>query len=89
MADIQTVEEAIVDSQESGGPPATGGDERSLITALAVKNPPAPVAYQYLNIGPEMTVEMEENTVKQVDNTRQILRNLSPFIIQIEPPGVF
>jgi hypothetical protein len=48
-----------------------------------------PRAYQHINVGPETTLEFEENLALPVDGSNPLLRNLSPFLIQIEPPLVF
>ena len=88
MAELITLEGAV-ESSKAKGPQKTGGEDRALVSAMAVKNPPAPLAYQYLNVGPELSIEMEDISTDQIDNTRQMLRNLSPFVIQIEPPAAF
>jgi len=84
MADIISLEDATAD----GGSPSAGED-RTMLMAQAVSNPPAPVAFQYLNVGPEMAIEMESISTDQVDNSDSMLRNLSPFVIQVEPPASF
>lgn len=65
------------------------------ITPKAPAGPPQnfrdlipPERYQGLRSGPAMTFEMEENKAQPLDGSNSLLRTLSPFIIQVEPPLV-
>ncbi len=89
MAEVKTIDQVTQESLLQGGPPAPANNNRAAITAAAVQNPPAPLAYQYLNVGPETSIELSGLTADQVETSDALLRNLSPFVIQIEPPGVF
>lgn len=48
-----------------------------------------PKAYQRIKTGTEMDLQMEDAQALPVDGTKQILRALSPFLIQVEPPLAF
>lgn len=50
------------------------------------RNPPPPVRYQGLQVGPHLKIDYEENKAQPVDGSNALLRTLSPFIIQVEPP---
>ena len=45
-----------------------------------------PRIYGGLRVGPEMTLEYEDNQALPVDSSMSMLRNLSPFILQVELP---
>lgn len=51
-----------------------------------LKNHLQPRAYGGLRVGPEMTLEYEDNQALPVDSSMSMLRNLSPFILQVELP---
>ena len=51
--------------------------------------PSIPRALSQINVGPELTLEFEDNQALPVDGSKIRLRNLSPFILQVEPPLVF
>ena len=55
----------------------------------AVKHHLAPLAYRSLQVGPETVIEYESNLTEPIDGARSMLRNLSPFMIQVEPPLSF
>ena len=54
-----------------------------------VQSPPAPAAYQGLRGGPDFTLEYEPNETPAVDGSADLLRTLSPFMIQVEPPMAY
>lgn len=72
---------------------AAGGapyEERQLQqTQKAVKSPPPPAAYGGLRLGPELSIELEAVQALPVSMEQSLLRNLSPFMVQVEPPMVF
>lgn len=47
-----------------------------------------PKRYQGLRVGPEMVLEWEDNQTLPVDSSDSMLRNLSPFTVQVELPPV-
>ena len=57
--------------------------------AQSVANPPEPKAFAGLQLPNTMTVEYEPNSTPQVELSDAGLRNLSPFMITVEPPLVF
>ena len=71
---------------------AAGGapyEERQLQqTQKAVKSPPPPAAYGGLRLGPELSIELEAVQALPVSMEQSLLRNLSPFMVQVEPPMV-
>lgn len=90
MAEKISLEDATKNATEAGGLGLSAAvEDRSKVMALAVSNPPAPIAFQYLNVGPEMAIEMENISTEQVNGSDNMLRNLSPFVIQVEPPASF
>lgn len=48
-----------------------------------------PRAYQQINVGPELVLQMEDAQAIPVDASNPLLRSLSPFLIQVEPPLAF
>jgi len=54
--------------------------------SINIQNPPAPEKYRGLYGGPSVDIELEENKATPVDGSNSLLRNLSPFVIQVEPP---
>lgn len=57
-----------------------------LIDPGVIATPPAPGAYQGLQVGPQSTIEYEANQTTPIDGSASLLRTLSPFVIQVEPP---
>lgn len=55
----------------------------------ALRNPPPPLAYEGLQVGPRLTIEYEPNATSPVEGTDQLLRSLSPFVFRVEPPFAF
>ena len=55
----------------------------------AVRTPPDPSEYVGLQAGPEMTIQVENSLTTPMDMTSSLLRRLSPFMIQLEPPLVY
>jgi hypothetical protein len=47
-----------------------------------------PETYQSLLVGPRLSLELEPNEAQPLDGSNSLLRTLSPFVIQIEPPLV-
>ena len=56
------------------------------VSNVQLENPPNPVAYRGLQSGPGFSLEYEPNQTPAVDGTQSLLRSLSPFMIQVEPP---
>ena len=50
--------------------------------------PSPPGRYANLHVGPDLTVGYEPNTALSVDGSDALLRGLSPFVLQVEPPLV-
>lgn len=63
--------------------------DREQLVEAAVRNPPAPFEFRGLQVGPESQVEYEPTSVQQVELSSSLLRRLSPFMIQVEPPIAF
>lgn len=61
---------------------------QTVLNAAVVK-PPPPDAYRGLRTGPELSIEYEPNQAMQVELSNSLLRTLSPFVIQVEPPMIF
>lgn len=59
------------------------------VSQAQLQSPPAPGAYSKLPHGPEFEVEFERNQTPAVDGSNDLLRTLSPFMIQVEPPLVY
>ena len=55
----------------------------------AVVSPPPPDAFRGLRVGPELSIEYEDSQGIPVEGSNPLLRNLSPFMFQIEPPLAF
>jgi len=73
-------------------PPVSAGfysQDHAAKTQLAITKPPPPRAYQGLKTGPETSIEYESLSASQIEQSKSLLRTLSPFIIQVEPPLVF
>jgi hypothetical protein len=64
-------------------------EEQAARMANAVMHPAAPVAFQGLQTSNKISIELEPNQTSQVDLSDASLRNLSPFMIQVEPPLVY
>jgi len=63
--------------------------ERAFTTAQSVKSPPPPLAFQGLRTGPELEIGYEPPQAMPLSQAQSLLRTLSPFMIQVEPPLVF
>jgi len=57
--------------------------------ANSVKTPPDPDKYVGLQAGPELQIQVENSLTRPMDMTSSLLRRLSPFMIQLEPPLVY
>ena len=64
-------------------------DKRARQIEQAVSNPPPPIAYQGIRTGPEIEIGYEPNIAAAMGMDESLLRKLSPFILQLEPPLVF
>lgn len=64
-------------------------EDRHRQIEAAVSKPPPPAAYRGLRYGPEFSIEYEPNVAQALGIDKSLLRKLSPFILQIEPPQVF
>ncbi len=51
--------------------------------------PSIPRAMSNVRVGPELALTFEDNQALPVEGTDVMLRNLSPFMVQVEPPLVF
>jgi hypothetical protein len=69
----------------NGQPPAGAGFQPNVASA-DVANLRAPMEYQGLRVGPELEIQYEANQAPPLDGNKDLLRTLSPFIIQMEPP---
>lgn len=58
-------------------------------TEQAVTSPPSPGEYQSLQVGPEASIEHNDSQFMPVEMSDELLRKLSPFMLQVEPPLVF
>jgi hypothetical protein len=61
----------------------------AIMTQQAVVNPPSPAAFSSIQTGPEFVIELDTNSAVPVEMSKALLRNLSPFMLQVEPPRVF
>ena len=65
-------------------------DAQSKLRVQQELNSASPAAsYAGLQVSPDLVVEFEENQAAPIDGSNSLLRKLSPFIIQVEPPLVF
>jgi hypothetical protein len=48
-----------------------------------------PLAYRRIKVGPELSLEFEDAQALPVDGSKNLLRNLSPFLVQVELPLAF
>jgi len=69
----------------SSGTP-TKGEFDLQVDRAQLESPPPPAQYSGLQQGPDLTWEIEAGTVLPVDGSDSLLRSLSPFMIQVEPP---
>jgi len=44
--------------------------------------------FRGLQVGPELSLELEPNEAQPLDGSNSLLRTLSPFVLQVEPPLV-
>lgn len=63
--------------------------DRAVLAAMSVQQPPPPDAYRDLTTGPRTSIEITPNEAYPVDGSNALLRTLSPFILQVELPLVF
>ena len=63
--------------------------DRETLIRQAVKKPPAPTAFGGLKTGPDLSIEYESNQTFPVEQSNALLRNLSPFMLQVEPPLIY
>jgi hypothetical protein len=63
--------------------------DRDTMMQQSVVSPPQPIAYQGIRTGSELSINYEPSITPQVEQSKALLRNLSPFMLQIEPPLVF
>ncbi len=68
------------------GKPPVGSQFQPDVSQAQLAKPPAPIAYQGLKGGPDFTLEYEANQSRPLDGSNDLLRVLSPFMIQVEPP---
>ena len=59
------------------------------VSTAQLESPPAPGEYDGLRSGPDFVTEFEANETPAVDGSKDLLRSLSPFLIQVEPPLVY
>ena len=87
---------ALVETTTTSTPtPKTDGagasyeEKRGQQIEQAVSSPPPPIAFQGVRVGPEFSIEYESNLTLASGMDQALLRKLSPFILQVEPPLVF
>jgi len=56
------------------------------VTNVQLETPPQPMAYSGLKSGPSFDIEYEANQAPPLELNKNLLRNVSPFMIQVEPP---
>jgi len=90
-AETITLDAAAAQNASQAGASSPGyGETRSKIAALVVQHPPAPSAFKGVSVGPEYSLNWDEpQDHDQVELSDSLLRNLSPFVIQVELPAVF
>jgi len=59
------------------------------VSTAQLESPPPPGDYAGLRTGPDFEIELEANEALPIDGSASILRTLSPFMIQVEPPLVY
>jgi len=62
---------------------------RDELVAQSVKTPPAPAEFLPLQVGPEVGIEVENSLLPSPEASQALLRQLSPFMFQVEPPLPF
>jgi len=62
--------------------------DQAQVSLTNLQRPPDPERYKGLRTGPELVLELEPNQATPVDASNSLLRTLSPFTIQVEPPLV-
>ena len=70
----------------SKGRPQEGSQYSPDVSRANLERLHAPAEYQGLKVGPEFVVEYEPNQAAPLDGNKDLLRSLSPFMIQVEPP---
>jgi hypothetical protein len=68
-----------------GKPPPNDGYQPD-VSQAQLESPPAPMAYNALRQGPDFEMPYEGNQAPPIDGSKDFLRVLSPFMIQVEPP---
>jgi hypothetical protein len=61
----------------------------AVLMAQSVASPPSPVQLQALGTGPNFAIQYQPNVTGQVEGSDAFLRQLSPFMIRLEPPLVY
>ena len=99
--DLPTIETgpSFTDLSEAGAPsrlvaPARSSqekyeDNRAVLVSAAVQRHLPPEAYRGLQVGPTLSLEYEPNVTPPVEGSQALLRQFSPFMLQVEPPWVF
>ena len=59
------------------------------VSNAQLAEPPPPIEYSGLPVGPAFTLEYEANQAVGLDAGNSLARTLSPFLIQVEPPMVY
>jgi hypothetical protein len=70
----------------SNGQPVANSGYAPDVSQAQLESPPAPGEYAGLKSGPEFGIEYEANQTTPIDGSKDLLRVLSPFMIQVEPP---
>lgn len=86
MAKFGSLQVGSASKFSSKGKPPKGAEYRPNVSNAQLHSPPAPGAYQGLKGGPEFDYELEPNQTTPIDGSKDLLRVLSPFMIQVEPP---
>ena len=64
-------------------------EQRDALVEQSITNPAPPEALQFLQVGPDLEVEYEGVQATPLSMEDPLLRALSPFVVQVEPPLVF
>jgi len=86
MAKFGSLQVGSASRFSSKGKPPKGAGYQPNVSDAQLHKPPAPGAYLGLKGGPEFDYELEPNQTTPIDGSKDLLRVLSPFMIQVEPP---
>jgi len=101
MAGFTSMETLTSPPTTADGTPSGGGlladvgalndyeSARAKQVEAAVVTPPPPEAFKGLRTGPDIQIEYDAQQAVPIEMSNALLRNLSPFMIQVEPPLAF